>query len=133
MVVDAFQHCFLGLGFGFGRGKDFLLCLQCHLSEKEGGLFLKEKFLGVVLMSQKRVTSLLRLFRSTVKLFFKRIIQIPIATAFSEQANCICPISNGKYIRCVYTCMHAKSFQSGLTLCDLMYHNLPGFSVHKIL
>ena len=66
VVVDAFQHCFLGLGFGFGRGKDFLLCLQCHLSEKEGGLFLKEKFLGVVLMSQKRVISL-RLFRSTVK------------------------------------------------------------------
>ena len=88
-VVDAFQRCFLGLGFGFGRGKDFLLCLQCHLSEKEGGIFLKEKFLGVVLMSQKRVTSLLRLFRSIVKLFFKRIIQIPIATAFSEWANCI--------------------------------------------
>ena len=78
VVVDAFQHCFLGLGFGFGfgRGKDFLLCLQCHLSEKEGGLFLKEKFLGVVLMSQKRVISLLRLFRSTVKKKKKKYCQI---------------------------------------------------------
>ena len=42
-VVDAFQRCFLGLGFGFGRGKDFLLCLQCHLSEKEGGIFLVDQ------------------------------------------------------------------------------------------
>ena len=30
-------------------------------------------------------------------------------------------------------CMHAKSLQSCLTLCDPMDHSLPGSSVHGIL
>ena len=30
-------------------------------------------------------------------------------------------------------CMHAKSLQSCLTLCDSMDYSLPGFSVHGIL
>ena len=30
-------------------------------------------------------------------------------------------------------CMHAKSLQSCLTLCDLMDYSLPGSSVHGIL
>lgn len=59
-----------------------------------GGLFLKENFLGVALMSQKGVTSLLRLFRNTVKLLFKRIIPIPIAAAFSEWTNCIISLAS---------------------------------------
>ena len=30
-------------------------------------------------------------------------------------------------------CMHAKSLQSSLTLCDPMNHSLPDSSVHEIL
>ena len=38
----------------------------------------------------------------------------------------------GYAYRC-YACMHAKSFQSRLTLCDPMDCSLPGSSVHGIL
>ena len=33
----------------------------------------------------------------------------------------------------LYACMHAKSLQSCLTLCDLMDSSPPGSSVHGIL
>ena len=33
----------------------------------------------------------------------------------------------------IYACVHAKSFQLCLTLCDPMDHSLPGSSVHGIL
>ena len=34
---------------------------------------------------------------------------------------------------CVCVCVHAKSFQSCLTLCDHVDYSLPGSSVHGIL
>jgi len=33
----------------------------------------------------------------------------------------------------IYVCMHAKSFQSCLTLCDPTDYSLPGFCVHGVL
>ena len=38
-----------------------------------------------------------------------------------------------QHFLCSYMCMHARSLQSYLTLCDSMDCSLPGFFVHGIL
>ena len=48
-------------------------------------------------------------------------------------SHCLCPLSNGKKIIALYGCVHAKSLQSCLTLCDPMNCSLPSSPVHVIL